>query len=153
MRIWIDADSCPRQVREIVARASQRKGIAAIFVANRAIPVTPAETVHLITVGPGEGSADDYIYGHSEATDLVVTRDIPLAARLIERDMRVLNDRGDLYTRENIRERLSVRDFMHELRANGLVPEKTKHFGQREIKRFADAFDRELSLLRRDFRP
>ncbi len=147
MRIWVDADSCPRQVREIIARAANRAGIEAIFVANRELPAGAPSPVTFVRVEAGEGKADEHLLAHSELSDLVVTRDIPLAAALAARGVRVINDRGNLYTAENVRERLSIRDFMYELRSNGLAPERTGRFGRKETKTFADALDRELARL------
>ncbi len=145
MRIWVDADSCPRQVREIIARAAVRRRIETLFVANRALPDAGGASISFVRVGKAEGEADAYIVDHALPPDLVVTRDIPLATALVEGGLRVLNDRGELYTAENVRERLSVRDFMYELRSSGLTPERTGRFGGRETKAFADAFDRELA--------
>lgn len=147
MRIWVDADSCPRPVREIVARAAERRAIDALFVANRALPDELPERVSLVCVERGEGKADDYIRSNGAPGDLAITRDIPLAASLVERGLAVVNDRGDLYTRENVRERLSIRDFMYELRNNGLVSDRDSRYGRQEAKRFADALDRELTRL------
>lgn len=145
MRIWVDADSCPRPVREIVARAALRRGIETLFVANRALPEEPRPPVAHRRVEKGEGEADAHILAHAAAGDLGVTRDIPLASALVEKGLVVLNDRGELYTAENVNERLSVRDFMYELRSNGLMPERNRRYGAREAKAFADAFDRELA--------
>jgi len=145
VRVWVDADSCPRPVREIVARAAVRRRIETLFVANRPLPDAGGPSISFVEVGKGEGEADDYIIAQAAAVDLVVTRDIPLAAALVDRGLRVLNDRGELYTAENVGERLSVRDFMYELRSSGLSPERTGRFGGREAKAFADAFDRELA--------
>ena len=78
---------------------------------------------------------------------MVITRDIPLAQQLVAAEIRVLNDRGTVYTAENIKERLSVRNFMYELCANGLEPERTKTFGKKEVMAFAKAFDREIQRL------
>ncbi len=145
MKIWVDADSCPRAVREIIARAAVRRKIETIFVANRPLPDAGGPSIVFVEVGKGEGEADAYIISNAVSVDLVVTRDIPLASSLVEHGLRVLNDRGELYTAENVRERLSVRDFMYELRSSGLSPERTGRFGGREAKAFADAFDRELA--------
>jgi len=145
MRIWVDADSCPRAVREIIARAAVRRKIETLFVANHPLPDAGGPSISFVEVRKGEGEADAYIIAHAVSVDLVVTRDIPLASALVGQGLRVLNDRGELYTAENVGERLSVRDFMYELRSSGLSPERTGRFGGREAKAFADAFDRELA--------
>ena len=147
MKIYVDADSCPQPVREIIARAAVKRGIETEFAANRKIPVPEHELLKMIVVEKGEGVADRYIIDSIEAGDLVVTRDIPLAAELIERRAVVINDRGDQFTPENIRERLSIRDIMKDFRDIGIMPEKESTFGRRETQAFAAAFDRELTKL------
>lgn len=149
MTIWVDADSCPRPVREIVQRAALRTGVEAVFVANRAVPGAEGEGVTFVRVGRSAGAADEYIVENSEAEDLIVTRDVPLARRLVDRGATVLNDRGDVFSEENVGERLSVRDFMYELRSRGLVLPSGRSFGRRETQAFANAFDRELTRLLR----
>lgn len=148
MKIWVDADSCPRPVREIIKKAAERTGIDARFVANRTIPGVEAGE-QLVIVGKEEGAADDYILDHSEQDDLVVTRDIPLAKRLVESGTNVINDRGDLFTKENVGERLSLRNFMYVLRNSGLFLPTERSFGSKEVQSFANAFDRELTRLMR----
>lgn len=149
MKIWVDADSCPRPVREIIVRAAERTGVDARFVANRAVPGVE-EGDQLVIVGKGEGAADDYIFDHSDRSDLVVTRDIPLAKRLVDRGTTVVNDRGDVFTTENVGERLSVRNFMYQLRNSGLLMPTEGSFGPKEVQAFANAFDRELTRLMRN---
>jgi hypothetical protein len=150
MKILVDSDSCPRPARESVVRASKRTGITAIFAANRPIPGIEGPTVRMELCPAGEGAADDRIVELAERGDLAVTRDIPLAARLVERSIRVIDDRGTVYTRENIRERLSLRDFMVGLADNGLGAARINTYGNRELKAFADGFDRELTKLMRE---
>jgi hypothetical protein len=99
-----------------------------------------------------QGAADDRIVELAEPGDLVITRDIPLASRLVEAHISVLDDRGRLYTRENIRERLSLRDFMVGLAEQGLGAERIASYGKKELKAFADGFDRELQRLIRQAR-
>lgn len=149
MKIWVDADSCPRPVREIIVRAAERTGVEALFVANRPVPGIE-EGAGLVVVGKDEGAADDYIFDHSTVGDLVVTRDIPLAKRLVDRGTTVVNDRGDLFTAENVGERLSVRNFMYQLRSSGLLIPTERSFGAKETQAFANAFDRELTRLLRN---
>jgi uncharacterized protein YaiI (UPF0178 family) len=151
MKILVDADSCPRPVRELVLRASARTGIQAIFVANRPIPGLEAVAGARMELCPaGEGAADDRIVELACPGDLAITRDIPLAARLVEASILdasilVMDDRGRTYTRENIRERLSMRDFMLDLVRSGLHYSASASYGRRELKAFADAFSSAIS--------
>jgi hypothetical protein len=150
LRIWVDADSCPRPVREIIQRAVERTGVEAIFVANREIPGVDSE--HLVVVGREEGAADAHIVEHSGQRDLVVTRDIPLAKELVDRGNTVLNDRGEIFSPENVGERLSIRNFMYHLRKSGLLYSTERTYGRRELQAFANSFDKELTrLLRADY--
>ncbi len=146
VRIWVDADSCPVKIREIIVRAANRVEINAVFVANRVIPGVVTSNTELVTVEKGEGAADAYIVANVEPEDLAVTRDIPLAADLVEKDVLVLDDRGRVMDKNNIRERLSVRNVMTELRSYGIVSETTKPMSLRDIQQFANAFDRQLRL-------
>ncbi|MDR1909859.1 MAG: DUF188 domain-containing protein [Spirochaetaceae bacterium] len=146
MKILVDADSCPRPVRDLVLRAAAKRGLPVIFAANRPIPGVPGALMELCP--PGEGSADDRIVELSAPGDLAITRDIALAGRLVEKAVRALDDRGRRYTGENIRERLSIRNFTVALAESGLGAERHAVYGRRELKTFADAFDRELSRPR-----
>lgn len=149
MRIWIDADACPAPVKEIVIRAATRLEVPVVFVANQPqrIPVSPfISTVH---VGKGLDVADMHIAGNAAAGDLAVTQDIPLAAELVKKGVVTLDPRGELFTEENVDERLSVRDFMTELREGGVMTGGPRGFGPQDRQRFAATFDRELSRLLR----
>ena len=164
MQILVDADSCPRQVRELILRTCIRlnmqsniqsnnpsynqANIKAVFVANHPIPDISGEHAVMEICPPGEGSADDRIVALAQPGDLAVTRDIPLAERLVEAQVCVLDDRGRVYTKENIRYCRSLRDFSIGLANNGLGPERIALYGRKELKNFADSFDRELTKLR-----
>jgi uncharacterized protein YaiI (UPF0178 family) len=150
MKILVDADSCPKQARELILRSSLRTGIKAFFVANRPIPGIRGDTLVMELCPPGEGSADNRIVELAEPGDLALTRDIPLAARLVDASVLVMDDRGKVYTRENIRERLSLRDFMVGLAENGLGADRSATYGRRELKAFADGLDRILGRLLRE---
>ncbi|MHB9291482.1 hypothetical protein Holit_00559 [Hollandina sp. SP2] len=150
MKILVDADSCPRPVREAVVRAARRTGIEAVFAANRRIPGIAGDKAVMELCPVGEGTADDRMVELARAGDLAVTRDIPLACRLVEGSIRVIDDRGRVYTQENLREYRSLRDFMFGLAKNGLIGERSRTYGKREIKAFADSFDRLLSQLIRE---
>lgn len=144
--IWVDADSCPQRIREIIANAARRVSRYAVFVANRKIPFPRNAFTKMVVVSSAEGSADAYILAHSTSADIVVTRDIPHAADLVERGVAVVNDRGDTYTAENIRERLSVRNFMKGLRESGLSVPEHGSYGAKQIALFSAAFDRVLAI-------
>ncbi|GHU31388.1 UPF0178 protein [Spirochaetia bacterium] len=145
MKIVVDSDSCPRLAREIVVRASQRTGIRAFFVANRVIPGIQGGTVFMEVCAPEPGAADDRIVELAEPGDIAVTRDIPLAHRLIEASVLTVDDRGRVFTKENIRNLLSIRNFVVGLAENGLGPERIAHYTRKEVKIFADSFDRLLA--------
>lgn len=145
MRILVDADSCPAAARELVLRAARRTNVPAVFAANRIIPGIEGPCAQMLVCSAGEGSADDCLADMAQSGDLAVTRDIPLAARLLEAGASVLDDRGRLYTQDNIREKLSLRDFTVNLAENGYEFERSAVYGKRELKMFADAFDKLLT--------
>jgi uncharacterized protein YaiI (UPF0178 family) len=147
MTIWVDADSCPVRVREIVAKAARARKIPAVFVANRRIPLERNAWVSARLVAKTRDSADACILGGAKAGDLTITRDIPLAAELVKLGLRVINDRGNAFSADTIAERLSIRDFMKDLRDAGLYEDPEGSFGAKEAKLFADTFDRELTRL------
>ena len=141
MRIFVDCDSCPSPVREIIVKAALRTECLSFFVANHKIPHGTNAFTHDIIVEEGKDKADDYIVGHANECDIAVTRDILLAERLVQKKVAVVNDRGNLYTTDNIRERVSLRNYMLELAQNGLKTEESGTFGKKELYLFANAFD------------
>lgn len=145
MRVWVDSDSCARDVRSIVARAAVQRRLRVHLVGDRSVPEGRMPEVEETVVESGGDAADDYILTHAEPDDLVITRDLLLAERLTEAGVTALNDSGSVYTRENIAERRSVRDFMYDLRRSGAYPERGRSRGQRETQAFANAFDREIT--------
>lgn len=147
MNIWVDADSCPVKIRDIISKASLRLEINSYFVANRDIPVNDHDFIHKIITPKTEQSADRYIIENVLSNDIVITRDIPLADELVEIGVTTINDRGDHFTKENIKERLSIRDFMQEARERGLKSETTSRFNQKDIQNFANTFDKLLRAL------
>ena len=153
MKILVDADSCPVAARELVLRAANRTGTRTIFAANRTIPGIMGNNVEMLICSAGEGSADDSLVTLAEPGDLAVTRDIPLAQRLLETGAAVLDDRGRIYTAENIREKLSLRDFTVGLAENGYEFERKAAYGKRELKSFAGSFDKLLSRLLKNQQP
>jgi uncharacterized protein YaiI (UPF0178 family) len=128
-----------------VAKAAGRRKTPAVFVANRRIPLAENAYVSAVMVKAEEGSADAYICGAAQPGDLLITRDIPLAAELLRKGVRAINDRGNVFTENSIGERLSLRNFMKDLRDSCLYESPEGTFGPREIRLFSDAFDRELT--------
>ncbi len=153
MKIWIDADACPRVIKEIVFRASARLQMPVCLVANQDLSKAHNGLVTSVRVSDGFDVADDYIAEHAAASDLVITADIPLAARIVAIGGVALDPRGELYTEENVGERLSVRDLMQELRTAGLVQGGPAQFGQADRQRFASALDRVLTRMKRGDSP
>lgn len=145
MKIWVDADACPGEIKELIIRAAMRLKIVAVFVANKYIGVPESAWVSAVRVALGPEIVDEYIARHAVECDFAVTQDIPLASVLVPKGVVVLNPRGDIYTEDNIRERLSIRNFMQDLREAGGITPGPKQFGQKEKQRFAAAFDRELT--------
>ena len=148
MKIWIDADAAPRDVKDVVFRAAKRLGVETVLVANQRIGIPAnAETVSMVTVREGADVADRYIVMNSESGDLVVTADIPLAALLVDKQVDVIDPRGEAYDASNIASRLSMRNFMDDLRGAGTVTGGSRPYGARDKKAFANTFDRLLTKL------
>jgi len=145
MRIWIDADACPKVIKEIVYRASDRLTIPVCLVANRRISLPRSSLVTLVHVSQGLDVADDYIMNNVSPKDIVITADIPLAARIVEKGAVAIDPRGEIYSENNVGEKLSIRDFMQDLRNNGLIQGGPSQFGAGDKKKFAAALDRLLS--------
>jgi uncharacterized protein YaiI (UPF0178 family) len=142
VKILVDADSCPVMARELVQRRACKLRLRVLFVANRAIP--RSDGVEMIVCPNGDNSADDRIAELAESGDLAITRDVPLAKRLVDKSISVINDRGRAFTKDNINELLSIRNFMTGLADNGLETERTANYGKRELKVFADSLDKVL---------
>ncbi len=145
MKIWVDADACPGVIKDILFRAANRTGTLLTLVANQPIQVPASAFVRTIQVGSGFDVADNEIVKRLEPGDLVITADIPLAAEVIEKGGHALNPRGELYTVENIRARLNMRDFMDTLRASGVNTGGPAAIGQRDRQEFANSLDRFLA--------
>lgn len=146
MRMWIDADAAPRDVKEIVFRAARRLELETVLVANRPMPVPPGNPyVRAVRVEGGPDAADGYIAANAAAGDVAVTADIPLAAALVEKRVHAIDPRGEEYTPENVAERLSVRDFMEGLRGAGVETGGARPWHPRDKQAFAGALDRVLT--------
>jgi uncharacterized protein len=150
MKLWIDADATPRDVKEICFRASERLQLPTILVANHRIQLPLGYTqLSAVRVDGGPDVADLYIAEHAEAGDVTITADIPLAALLVPKGVIVIDPRGDEYTAESVGERLSVRNFMSDLRDTGVQTGGPASYGPREKQAFANALDRALTKARR----
>ena len=145
MKILVDADSCPKPARDLVLRRAVKLGVRVIFAANRQIPDASGAQMEICSAG--ENAADDRIVELSENGDVALTRDVPLAKRLVEKDINVLDDRGRIFTKNNINEFLSLRNFTVGLAENGMEIERTANYGKKELKTFADSLDRILTKL------
>lgn len=149
-QIWVDADAAPRDVREIVCRAAMRLEVTTFLVSNQRVPVpegNPFVEMRWVSYGPDE--ADQHMVDEARPGDLAVTADIPLAAALVEKGVRVIDPKGDEYTPENVRERLSIRDFMASLRDSGVETGGPSRRNDRDTRLFADALDRTLTAMTR----
>ena len=151
MKLWLDADAAPRDVKDVCLKAAERLQLETVLVANQRLQL-PAGYAHVsvIRVDGGPDVADRYIEQHAEAGDVAVTADIPLAALLVPKGVAVIDPRGEEYTPESIGERLSVRDFMDGLRGAGVETGGHAPYGSRDKQAFANALDRVLTrALRR----
>ena len=150
MKLWLDADAAPRDVKEVCFRASERLALETVLVANQRIQL-PVGYRHLsaVRVDGGPDVADRYIAEHAAAGDVAVTADIPLAALLVPKGVVVIDPRGEEYTDESIGERLSVRNFMDGLRGAGVETGGNAAWGAREKQAFANALDRALTRAMR----
>ena len=144
MHIWVDADACPVVIKEILFRAADRTGTATTLVANQPLRVPPSPNLRFLQVSAGFDVADNEIVRRVEPGDLVITADIPLAAEAIDKGAVALSPRGDLYTRDNIRARLNMRDFMESLRSSGIDTGGPAAMNHGDRKAFADQLDRLL---------
>jgi uncharacterized protein YaiI (UPF0178 family) len=145
MRIWVDADACPGVIKEILYRAAERVQVALVLVANQPLTTPRSPYVSAVRVAAGFDVADHHIVTHMEPGDLVITADIPLAAEVLEHGGEAINPRGERYSRETIRERLVMRDFMDLMRGSGEMTGGPPPLGQADRQAFANALDRLLA--------
>ncbi len=148
-RIFVDADACPREIKELLFRAAKRTQTRVTLVANQSLATPRSEFIDTIVVPHGMNVADRRIVEEVTAGDLVITADIPLAADVVSAGGVALNPRGELYTDENVGERLAVRDLMDELRGGGMVTGGPSNFTPKDRQAFANQLDRWLSQNRR----
>ena len=145
MKIWVDADACPNAIKEILFRAAERTATALTLIANHDISIPRSRLINFIKVQSGFDVADNEIVRRMNAGDLVVTGDIPLAAEIIDNDGIAMTSRGELFTRDNIKARLTMRDLMESLRASGVESGGQAPLSQSDRKSFADQLDKILA--------
>lgn len=147
MQIWVDADACPKAVKEVLFNVSQRRRIRITLVANSYLQVPNSSLIRTVQVEQGFNVADDHIAASISPGDLVITADIPLAAAVIEKGCEVLTPRGDHYTKDNIQSTLAVRNLKEELRSAGMIAGGPPPFGPREKQNFTNLLDRRLTAM------
>ncbi len=146
MKIWVDADACPVVIKDILYRAAERTGVQLTLVANQSIRVPPSQYINMLQVTSGFDVADNEIVKRVCPGDLVITSDIPLAAEVIEKGARALSSRGELYTVDNIKARLNMRDFLDTMRASGMDTGGPAALSQSDRQAFANHLDKLLTL-------
>ena len=145
MNIWVDADACPVVIKEILFKAAVRTQVQVTLVANQILNIPPSQHIKFLKVSSGFDVADNEIIKRLNEGDLVITGDIPLAAEAIEKKAFVLSPRGELYSTDNIRARLSMRDFMETLRASGVDTGGPSALTQNDRQAFANHLDKLLN--------
>ena len=145
MQIWVDADACPKAVKEILFRVAERTTILTTLVANQFLQTPPSRYIKFLQVKSGYDVADNEIVKRLIAGDLVITADIPLAYEVIENGGHAINPRGEIYNQENIKDRLSMRDFMDTLRSSGIDTGGPAALTSRDIQAFANQLDKFLA--------
>jgi uncharacterized protein YaiI (UPF0178 family) len=149
VRIWVDADACPAVIKDILYRAAERVEVEMTLVANKPLRTPPSRFIKTVQVGAGFDVADRHIADLVQAGDLVVTADIPLAAAVVEKGGLALNPRGELYTAENVRQQLDLRNFMDELRSSGVQTGGPAALSNSDRQAFANQLDRVLARMAR----
>lgn len=149
MQIWVDADACPKTIKEILFRAAVRAQITTILVANQPLYSPTSVFIKKVQVGSGFDKADQYIIEHVEAGDLVITADIPLADAVVSKQATALNPRGMLYTDKNIKQHLSIRNFGADLRSSGMITGGPSSLSKKEIQLFSNCLDQYIAKKKR----
>jgi uncharacterized protein YaiI (UPF0178 family) len=147
--IWIDADACPKLVKEIIYKISHRLQLEIVLVANKSMFIPPSPLIRQVRVKLGADVADNYIVENVRENDIVITADLPLAAFIVEKNAIGLNVRGEIYTEDNVRERLSMRDFMKELRDSGMQTGGPEIFSPKDKELFINSIHRILTKLKK----
>ena len=145
IKLWVDADACPKVIKEVLYRAAEREQVVLTLVANQPLRTPPSRFIKSVKVAAGFDVADNEIVKLTETGDLVITADIPLAAEVIEKGGHALNPRGEMYTADTIRQKLTMRDLMDELRGSGVNTGGPPTISQRDRQSFANELDRFLT--------
>ena len=145
MKIWVDADACPGAIKEIIIKAAESRSVITIFVANKPIYLRASPYLKAIQVEHGADVADQYIAEQVEAGDMAISQDIPLASLLVPKGVVVISPHGTLFTPNNIGERLSIRNFLQDIRDGGGHTSGPKPFSPQDKQRFANTFDQQLT--------
>lgn len=148
--IWIDADATPKAVRDVICKAAMRTEMPCYFVSNHSLPLPPSPFIKKIQVEAGFDVADNYIAQQAKANDLVITQDIPLAAEVIAKGAQAVNNRGEPYNPQTIRQKLNMRDFLETMRASGIQSGGAAPFSERDKMMFANALDRWLAKAKKN---
>mgnify|MGYP001586876237 CR=1 FL=1 len=146
MNVWVDADACPKAIKQVLFKASERLQISMTLVANQYIPTPPSKVIKSLQVAQGFDVADNAIVDAVAQGDLVITADIPLAAEVVAKGATALNPRGTVYTKENVRDYLQRRNRAEELRATGMISGGPAALDKKDVQAFANALDRTLAL-------
>jgi len=149
MQIWVDADACPRAVKEVLFRCANRAQVMTTLVANQFLKAPPSAYIKSVQVPGGFDVADNEIVARLEKDDLVITADIPLADEVISKQGAALNPRGTFYTKENIKDHLQRRDMRESLRDSGMVSGGPDAYGKKELQAFSNALDRYVTQHKR----
>lgn len=149
MKIWVDADACPVVIKDILFKAAERTGMQLTLVANRSVRIPKSRYITFLKVSSGFDVADNEIVKRLNSGDLVITSDIPLAAEVVEKGGLALNPRGELYSADNVKARLNMRDFMDTLRASGIDTGGPSGLSQSDRKYFANQLDKLLTRYTR----
>jgi uncharacterized protein YaiI (UPF0178 family) len=146
-KIWIDADACPKMIKEVIFQVSGREKIEVTLVANSYINIPNTPYIDMIQVAKGDDVADFYIVEHCNESDLIITADIPLASLVVKKGATAINPRGEIYTEENISERLSMRDFMTNLRDSGVITGGPAPLGKKDKIDFTNSLNKLITKL------
>jgi len=146
MNVWVDADACPKAIKQVLFKAAERLQISMTLVANQYIPTPPSKVIKSLQVAQGFDVADNAIVDAVSQGDLVITADIPLAAEVVAKGATALNPRGTVYTKENVHDYLQRRNRAEELRATGMISGGPAALDKKDVQAFANALDRTLAL-------
>lgn len=145
LTVWVDADACPNLIKTVLFRAAQKRQFYTVLVANQVVAAPPSKYIRAVRVSGGFDVADEYIVSQLQGGDLVITGDIPLAAKVIQQQGFALNPRGELYSKDNIGEKLAIRDFMQQMRDSGVQTGGAAAMNAKDVQSFANALDRFLA--------